>query len=185
CARCECLAEAELVEDLHRPRLDSERSGFIGAVESLVDDPERNAVAVELTGHHQPGRTRAHDQHVDVLHDRSSCIARARTRSSDGFRHSRVSCCRPRSEPEPAGTTGFSAVRVGPRVAFGPRAGGKTMKKKFPRMEVIEKQIAVVAEVDPEAIPEEDLAKIQGGSLASTAANVTRQLYIMYGVPRP
>ena len=59
------------------------------------------------------------------------------------------------------------------------------MKKKFPRMEVIEKQIAVVAEVDPEAIPEEDLAKIQGGSLASTAANVTRQLYIMYGVPRP
>jgi hypothetical protein len=59
------------------------------------------------------------------------------------------------------------------------------MKKKFPRMEVIEKQIAVVAEVDPEAISEEDLEKIQGGSVAAAAANITRQMYIMYGVPRP
>jgi hypothetical protein len=54
-------------------------------------------------------------------------------------------------------------------------------KKKFPRMEVIEKQLEVVAEEEADAIPEEDLANILGGN----AASALRQLYIMYGVPRP
>jgi hypothetical protein len=54
-------------------------------------------------------------------------------------------------------------------------------KKKFPRMEVIEKQLTVVAEEEAEVIPAEDLAHIHGGQFESAL----RQLYIMYGVPRP
>jgi len=61
--------------------------------------------------------------------------------------------------------------------------------KKFPRQEVIEKQLTVVAE-EEQLLTEEQLAEIQGGQglggLAGGVADMLRgQTYICYGVPRP
>jgi hypothetical protein len=58
-------------------------------------------------------------------------------------------------------------------------------KKKFPRREVIEKQLTVVIEEEPESISDEVLEEVTGGNLAGAANSMMRQLYIMYGVPRP
>ena len=54
-------------------------------------------------------------------------------------------------------------------------------QKKFPRNEVLEKQLAVVAAEDPESISAEDLEKIQGGNLASVLSHGM----ICYGVGAP
>jgi hypothetical protein len=59
------------------------------------------------------------------------------------------------------------------------------MGKKFPRQEVIEKQLTVVAEENNLLTPEE-LAEIQGGQGFGGVADALRgQTYICYGVPRP
>jgi hypothetical protein len=67
----ERLAEdADLVEQLERPRRDPEGLGEPHRLWLLIDDQVVDAPALQLACHHQPHRAGAHHQHVSRLSHR-------------------------------------------------------------------------------------------------------------------
>src|SRR6185369_8750137 len=69
-AEFECsLGDTEMGIDLERACLHAERFGMDRRAGVLVDDERANAATRELIGEHQPGRTRAYDEHVSMRWD--------------------------------------------------------------------------------------------------------------------
>ncbi len=66
------LSDSKLLVDFERARLDAQSTGLARSPGMAVDDAHGDSAPLELIGKHQPGRPRAHDEHIAVHAPQSS-----------------------------------------------------------------------------------------------------------------
>jgi hypothetical protein len=69
------LGEPERPQELERSRLHGKRTRLVHAVELAIDDPNRGAACMQLSGERETGRPGADDQHRGMLPSRSRSAA--------------------------------------------------------------------------------------------------------------